>query len=152
MAEAELQKKVGIIEQEKEAQRMVIEAQAIAKKRETEGYTYQQERGFDVAEKVASNEGSGNFSSAGIGLGMMAGVGGAIGGQMENVVNKSMGAINEPLAYCEHCGHTISSGSSFCENCGRPVAQQTAMVCSKCGYMFTNPNGRFCPKCGTPRN
>ena len=53
---------------------MVIESQGIAQKRTIEGYTYQQERGFDVAEKIAQNEGAGNFSSAGIGLGMMAGI------------------------------------------------------------------------------
>ena len=39
IAEAELQKRVGIIEQEESAQRMIIEAQGLAKKRETEGYT-----------------------------------------------------------------------------------------------------------------
>ena len=35
---------------------MVIESQALAQKRTQEGYTYQQERGFDVAEKVAENK------------------------------------------------------------------------------------------------
>ena len=55
VAEAELQKKVGIIEQEKKKEQMIIEAEGIAEKRKKEGYTYQQERGFDVAEGVAKN-------------------------------------------------------------------------------------------------
>ena len=157
VAEAELQKKLGIIEQEANAQRMIIEAQGLAKKRETEGYTYQQERGFDVAEKAASNEGVGNFSSAGIGLGMMAGVGGVVGGQVGGIVNQSMNAMtpttsNATTSYCEQCGAAIPPGSAFCEGCGNPVQQHASNTCSNCGYRFTNPNGRFCPKCGTPRN
>ena len=43
---------------ETEAKKTVIESQAMATKRAQEGYTYQQERGFDVAEKVAENESS----------------------------------------------------------------------------------------------
>lgn len=155
VAEAELQKKVGIIEQEGSAQRMIIEAQGLAKKRETEGYTYQQERGYDVAEKAASNEGTGNFSSAGIGLGMMTGVGGVIGGQVGNMVNQSMEAMNKTPAnvrsYCEQCGTVLTPGASFCEGCGKPIQQQNLDICSNCGYRFTNSNGRFCPKCGTQR-
>lgn len=154
VAEAELQKKVGIIEQEGSAQRMIIEAQGIAKKRETEGYTYQQERGFDVAEKAASNEGAGNFSSAGIGLGMMTGVGGVIGGQVGSMVNQSVESMNQTPAngrsYCEQCGAVLTPGASFCEGCGKPI-QQDPDTCSNCGYRFTNSNGRFCPKCGTQR-
>lgn len=156
VAEAELQKKLGIIEQETNAQRMIIEAQGLAKKRETEGYTYQQERGFDVAEKAASNKGVGNFSSAGIGLGMMAGVGGALGGQVGSIVNQSMDVMppttSTPTTYCEQCGAALPPGAAFCEGCGRPVTRHASASCSKCGYHFTNSNGRFCPKCGTPRN
>ncbi len=73
IAEAQLQQQVGIIEQQTKAQRMVIESQAMAQKRQQEGYTYQQERGFDVAELTAQNEAVGQFSNLGIGLGTMAG-------------------------------------------------------------------------------
>ena len=51
-----------------------------------EGYTYAQERGFDVAEKVAQNEAVGQFTNMGVGLGTMAGVGGAVGGVVGNAV------------------------------------------------------------------
>ena len=79
VAEAQLRQKIGIIDQQTSADKMVIESVAIAKKRVQEGYSYQDERGFDVSEKVAQNEGAGNFTSAGIGLGMMSGVAGGIG-------------------------------------------------------------------------
>lgn len=42
------------------------------KKRIQEGYTYQQERGFNVAEKMAENEAVGEFNNMGIGIGTMA--------------------------------------------------------------------------------
>lgn len=77
IAEAQLKQQVEVIEEETEKKRRIIEAEGIAEKRKIEGYTYGQERGFDVAEKVAENEGVGNFSSLGIGLGMMGGVAGA---------------------------------------------------------------------------
>ena len=47
---------------------MVIDSQAQATKRAQEGYTYAQERGFDVAEKVAQNEAVGQFTNMGVGL------------------------------------------------------------------------------------
>lgn len=49
VAEAKIRQQVGVIDQQTSAQRMVIESQGIAQKRQIEGYTYQQERGFDVA-------------------------------------------------------------------------------------------------------
>lgn len=77
--EAMLQQQIDLIHQQTKSQKIIMEAQAVAEKRKTEGYTYQQERGYDVAERIASNEGGGNFSAAGIGMGMMSGVAGGIG-------------------------------------------------------------------------
>lgn len=153
VAEAKLQQKVGIIEKQTEAQRMVIEAQGLAEKRKTEGYTYQQERGFDVAEKVATNEGAGNFSSAGIGLGMMAGIGGAVGGAVSNTFNGAfapIGSINESESdrFCDACGGGITPDDVFCDSCGKQL--NSIDLCSKCGFKFTKP-GKFCPKCGNKR-
>lgn len=79
VANAQLRQKIGIIDQQTSAQRLVIESAAMAQKRVQEGYTYQSERAYDVAEKVAQNEGIGNFSSAGIGIGMMGSIAGGMG-------------------------------------------------------------------------
>lgn len=153
VAEAQLQQRVGVIEQQTEAQRMVIEAQGIAQKRTTEGYSYQQERGFDVAEKVAANEGAGSFSSAGIGLGMMAGIGGAVGGAVGDAFNEALSPLGAPPVsvpnrFCDTCGAEISPDAAFCDNCG--TRQGSLNVCSKCGFEFIKP-GNFCPKCGAKR-
>ena len=73
----------------------MIDSQAQATKRAQEGYTYAQERGFDVAEKAAQNEAVGQFTNMGIGLGTMAGVGGAVGGAVGHAVNGAMDAAKE---------------------------------------------------------
>ena len=80
IAEAKLRQQTSVIDAETEAQKTVIASQAMATKRAQEGYTYQQERGFDVATQVAQNEAVGQFTNMGVGLGTMAGVGGAVGG------------------------------------------------------------------------
>ncbi len=90
IANAQLRQKVGIIDQQTSAQRMVIESAAIAQKRAQEGYTYQSERSYDVAEQVAKNEGVGNFSNAGIGLGMMGGVAGGMGAVVAGITTDSL--------------------------------------------------------------
>lgn len=159
VTEAQLQQKVGIIEQQTMAQRMVIESQGLAQKRATEGYTYHQERGFDVAEKVAQNEGVGNFSNAGIGIGMMAGIGGPVGGAVGGVLNESLSKISDPIAsnqgksdrrYCEECGSENDTDSKFCAYCGKPLTTGNIEVCGNCGFRFERP-GKFCPNCGTKR-
>ena len=149
IADAKIRQQVGVIDQETETQKMVIEAQGIAQKRSIEGYSYQQERSFDVAEKMAQNEGTGNFSSAGIGLGMMAGVGGSVGSAVGGVVNNALAGINSPTAtYCDNCGARLVSGAAFCDACGTSVA--SGGKCPQCGYSFERP-GKFCPKCGAKR-
>ena len=69
-----------------------LSSKAQATKRAQEGYTYAQERGFDVAEQVAQNEAVGQFTNMGVGLGTMAGVGGAVGSVVGNAVNGAMNA------------------------------------------------------------
>ncbi len=90
IAEAKLRQQTEIINAETEAQKTVIDSKAQATKRAQEGYTYQQERGFDVAEKVAQNEAVGEFTNMGVGFGTMAGVGGAVGGMVGGMMNDAM--------------------------------------------------------------
>lgn len=91
IAEAKLRQQTDLIYAQTEAQKVIIDSQAQAKKREQEGYTYQQERGFDVATEAARNEAVGQFTNLGVGLGTMAGVGGAVGGVVGSAVS---GALN----------------------------------------------------------
>lgn len=96
IAEATLRQKTDLIYAQTQAQKVVIDSQAQATKRAQEGYTYAQERGFDVAEKVAQNEAVGQFTNMGVGLGTMAGVGGAVGGVVGNAVGGALQAAAEP--------------------------------------------------------
>ena len=96
IAEATLRQKTDLIYAQTEAQKVVIDSQAQATKRAQEGYTYAQERGFDVAAKVAQNEAVGQFTNMGVGLGTMAGVGGGVGGVVGNAVGGALQAATEP--------------------------------------------------------
>lgn len=95
IAEAKLRQQTDIIYAQTAAQKVVIDSQAQATKRAQEGYTYAQERGFDVAERIAQNEAVGQFTNMGVGLGTMAGVGGAVGGMVGGVVNNAMNAATD---------------------------------------------------------
>lgn len=154
VAEAKIQQQTSVIHAQTEAQKTVIDSQAQATKRRQEGYTYQQERGFDVAQDAARNEAAGQFSNMGIGLGMMAGVGGTVGGVVGGVVSDAfagMGASQSQIAtsrFCDQCGTELTLGGAFCDQCGAP--QTPSDTCSNCGFKFFKP-GRFCPKCGAGR-
>lgn len=95
IAEAKLRQQTDLIYAQTEAQKLVIDSQAMATKRAQEGYTYAQERGFDVAEKAAQNEAVGQFTNMGVGLGTMVGVGGVVGTVVGTAVN---GAMNDSAA------------------------------------------------------
>ena len=144
IAEARLRQQVGIIDEETKAQQTIIESKAMATKRAQEGYTYQQERGFDVAEGFAHNEGAGQFTNMGVGLGMMAGVGGTMAGVVGGAMNDAVNA-SAPTK-CVKCGAVLPNNAKFCLECGERVAQINTVVCPNCGN--TVAKGKFCPECG----
>ena len=147
--EAELKQKISIIEQQTKAQQTIIEAEATAKKRELEGYTYQQEKGFEVAMEMAGNEAVGQLNNIGIGLGMMAGVGGTVGNQVGAMATDALGSITEKMQtkiFCKNCGKQLSSDSLFCDRCGTKVEQ--IKICVNCGNELSS-DSLFCNKCGT---
>lgn len=111
VANAQLRQKVGIIDQQTNAQKMVIESAAIAQKRAQEGYTYQSERGYDVAEKVAMNEGVGNYSSTGIGLGMMGGIAGGMGAVVAGITNDALNPLMSSLGSVKNNVTTTNSSA-----------------------------------------
>lgn len=155
IAEAKLRQQTDLIHAQTEAQKVVIDSQAQATKRAQEGYTYAQERGFDVAEKVAANEGVGQMTNLGVGLGTMAGVGGVVGGVVGTAVGDAF-ISTAPAApktadgdFCDNCGAKLTTDAAFCDECGTAVAKANE-TCANCGYKFERP-GKFCPKCGTKR-
>jgi len=152
VAEAELKQQVELIDQTTEAKKRVIEAQSIAQKRQIEGYTYQEERSFDVNEKMVQNEGIGEFTSAGIGIGLISGIGNSVGNIANTIFTPALQSTQETKGtmYCKSCGFELSKDMAFCINCGEKVEKNESISCSKCGYTFSS-NGKFCPKCGQKR-
>lgn len=153
VAEARIKQNVEVINQETEAKKMQIESEALAKKRQTEGYTYQQERGFDVAQDIARNEAKGSMMNMGIGLGSAVGVGGVMGGMLgnltketvDNITNKASEITNKTKILCPNCNAEVATGSKFCNNCGSPI--NVSFKCPNCNAEFT-PGSKFCNNCG----
>lgn len=152
IAEAKLRQQTDIIQAETDAQKVVIDSKAQATKRAQEGYTYQQERGFDVAAEVARNEAVGQFTNLGVGLGTMAGVGGAVAGTVGGAMNDALNTVNEKAPVqnvCAKCGTAFPENAKFCPQCGEkavPAVPDGMTVCPECGK--TVVKGKFCPECG----
>lgn len=155
VAEAQLRQQIGLIDQQTQAQRMVIEAQGIAQKRALEGYTYQDERSFDVAERVASNDAIAQMSNLGIGLGVMGGIGGTVSNMMTGALQKAatpgQSAGQKPAQVaCPHCQTMLPADAKFCFGCGQKLEQllENEIFCPGCGKK--TPKGKFCMECGRP--
>jgi membrane protease subunit (stomatin/prohibitin family) len=144
IAEAKLNQEVEMIRANTEAKKVVIESEAIAKKRQQEGYSYQNERGFDVAEKVAANEATGSMTNLGVGLGMMAGVAGTVAQTTQQAIQSS----KQPTTlHCTQCGKSLLANAKFCDDCGTPTAKSSSS-CKKCGHVIEG-SIKFCSECGT---
>lgn len=152
--QAKIQRKSEQLKAEGAAARMDIESEAQARKRQREGYTFQQEQAFNVMQSAASNEGTAStLMGAGMGLGMGFGVGGAMQTGMGNVIQQSMGSVNQqtPAAasqggkVCPECGKENVAEAKFCLNCGHKFA--AAPQCPECGRELV-PGAKFCPYCG----
>lgn len=75
----------------------ILEGYAKAKERAVQGFTYQQERQFDILETAAGNEGSsGDIMGAGIGLGMGVGIGAAFNSKIDSIASQAMGGTPAP--------------------------------------------------------
>lgn len=161
--EMKVQRKRSILEAQGNAAQMDIESEALARKRAREGYSYQQERGMDVMQSAASNEGGGasGLMGAGMGLGMGVGVGGAFGAGFASLANQTVDSVTssatQPIAgaatgmtqqgsVCPSCGHANPQGAKFCLECGNKLDQ--GKVCPNCGQM-NPPEAKFCLGCGT---
>lgn len=143
--EARIQQQTAVIDAETLAQKKVIDARAQAEKRRAEGYTYQQERSFDVAEKVAANEAVGEFSNLGVGMGVLTGVSGPVG----SMVGTAMSDAVDPAVYTAAVAQQPAPSPNELSNeaaSGRP-----SRFCPECGYQFPSPAMKFCPECGAKR-
>lgn len=134
---------------------------ALAKRAEMDivGYSYQQERSFDTLEGAAKNPSStqGGLMSAGIGLGMSVGIGGAVGQQFDKLTQHFNTAETKE---CPGCKKRISINARFCNFCGYDTSisgpheqrsDSTGIICSSCKAKL-KATTKFCPECGKKYN
>ena len=143
IADAQVEKDLSKIEAEKEAQKVKIDAEAQATKRSLEGYSYQQEKGYEIGKEVARNEAIGQYTNLGVGLGMISGMSGAVGDKISNTVT---GAFINSNNICSKCGTENKPKSKFCKKCGN-ILGTSSEYCTYCGEKLDNDSD-FCPKCG----
>ena len=134
----------------------VLEAQGLAKARELQGYTWQQEQQFDVSRTFAENEGfAANPAN------MMAQI--PLAFSMGNMINENVtGAAAAQSAggkaengqgadqTCTKCGTKIPANAKFCFNCGEKVERPQQIFCTECGSPMP-ADAKFCMNCGTRR-
>lgn len=124
----------------------LLAATTDAEIRRRQGYTYQEEKQFDVLKTAASNQGmGGTFISAGMGLGVGMAAGGAIGHSMTNA-SQAMTEKPNNMMQCPECHAAIPVGAKFCSECGKPVVIKKKF-CTNCGSEITG-TGKFCANCG----
>ena len=143
IADAEVEKNLGKIEAETEAQKIKIDAEAQATKRSTEGYSYKEEKEFEIGKEVAKNEAVGQYTNLGVGLGMISGMSGAVGDRIANTVTGTFVNANN---VCPKCGTENKKEANFCKKCGNNLTTPSEF-CTYCGETL-EADSEFCPKCG----
>ena len=130
--------------------------ESLAKKAEMNilGFTYQQERSFDVLQGAAENSGSGQsgLMGAGIGLGMGVGLGGSFGGMMGQMGQQLQ---TTGVIICSACNAQNTDKGKFCLSCGKPITEKhnasnpesDLIECDKC-KIKSKKGAKFCPNCG----
>ncbi|WP_311438984.1 SPFH domain-containing protein [Fannyhessea vaginae] len=173
--EMKIKRKMDQLDAEGNARRMDIESAARSRMREREGYTYQQEKGFDVMNTAAANEGtSSTFMGAGMGLGMGAMVGSGMGAAMGGIAQTTLKDVNlsgmagsaygtgvqaavsaggasgvpNSTTSCPACKAPNAAGAKFCASCGTKLdVASSASACPQCGFALDS-SSKFCPNCG----
>lgn len=88
---ADYKRKMGLIDHTGEVQKRMMDIDTKKYEQEKLGFTYQQQRGFDVMDRIAENEGSGSeLRNAAMGIGMGVGAGGVFGDIIGNIANSTM--------------------------------------------------------------
>jgi len=115
----------------------------------TLGYTYQQERSFDMLETAAGNEGGAQSTMMGAGMGLGLGVG--LGNVVGPAVNQVAAAIQPGTGgpKCPKCNSVNQPAAKFCAECAEPLNQPKAdaITCSACSAKTPKPS-KFCSNCG----
>ena len=154
----------------------VIEAEGLAKARELQGYTWQQEQQFDVSRTFAQNEG---FAANPANMMAQIPLAFSMGDMMKNNMDAAVQAqpvtaaqtgtaamqpdiaatqpqpAVQPQAQggnitCVKCGTSLPKDAKFCFQCGEKVVIPQKIFCANRGNEMP-PEANFCTKCGTRR-
>jgi len=142
-----------------EVGRRVLDAISRQSAQSIGGYTWQQEKAFDVAKDAVDGLANSNSGIMGaiVASNMMGGLGGAGGGIMQPQYNQpTFGSTNQvqqggtvqPVnqireVYCSNCSKKFPSSHHFCPHCGDPYD-----ACPKCGT-DNDKSAKRCVSCGT---
>ena len=150
IADAKLRQQISLIDQQTKSQNIILEAEAIAKKRSLEGYSYQDERSFDVAMQFAKNDSVAQFSNLGTGIGTLTGTGIVLGEMVGNLMGDAVKKAAKPteqseekITKCPKCGNTLKYGDKFCSECGTALIRK----CPNYGKDLSSGE-KFCSECG----
>lgn len=107
---ADYERKVGVISHAGAVEQRRMDVDVKRYEQEQLGYTFQQEHGYRVMEKIAENEGSGSdLRNAAMGIGMGFGVGGIFSDAAINIANNTMmTGLTEPVNLAVHKGGEVN--------------------------------------------
>lgn len=128
----------------------IINAEAMAKARNIQGYTWQQEKQFDVSQAFANNEG---FAANPANMMAQIPLAFSMGDMLKTNVDAMVSSEDKnknPVIKCKTCGQEIPSNAKFCFHCGEKVEMPSIAYCTECGEKML-PEAKFCMKCGTRR-
>lgn len=145
IATVEIDKQVEILKASQEAEKKIIDSEAQAKKRQQEGYTYQEEKQFEIGKEVARNDAIGQYANVGIGLGMMTGISSPLGEKVSQQVTGAFAEVDSKNIVCPNCKTENDRNNKFCKNCGKLLNNKK--VCLNCRKELTG-DMLFCPYCG----
>ena len=142
-----------------EVGRRVLDAISRQSAQSIGGYTWQQEKAFDVAKDAVDGLANSNSGIMGaiVASNMMGGLGGAGGGVMQPQYNQpAFGSTNQgqqggavqPVSqirevYCSNCSKKFPSSDRFCPHCG-----DSYDACPKCGT-DNDKSAKRCVSCST---
>ncbi|MEG2117414.1 MAG: SPFH domain-containing protein, partial [Clostridia bacterium] len=132
----------------------ISKAKELKTSRKIQGFSWQEEKKFEVMDSMAKNEGSGSgIMNAGLGMGVGLGVGGAMGGSFSKLANSVFSdqpqaqpqsvapeSVNSSVenknvdvnSIIKPSGENVAPSKKYCTNCGQEL-NIDAKFCSKCG-------------------
>lgn len=149
-----------VVDDANEVGRRVLDAISRQSAQSIGGYTWQQEKVFDVANNAIEGfaDSDSGLLGAVIATNMMGNIGGLSGGMMQpqynqpsfgpaaqqNQQGKPAQSVSSHEVYCSNCSKKYPANSRFCPFCGDPYNP-----CPKCGT-DNDQDAKRCVSCGTP--